>query len=206
LKELETIKQKITDFYSIETEEEKTAVIATIRKISENSNREEFINYIRNNFKQKPLSGIGVIYEALSAYPKEWGSFYLSEIKRAFKAATISLESFQILDGIEEISMVDASQVRERKQIIEFLSGYLNSNNDVLKYKTIWILGDWLDKKEKMNYPKIVNQIKNCLNDPNWRIRVCSYYTLHDLESLPKNYQINFKDKLRMKIFNQFKM
>ncbi len=206
MRELDEIRESIKDFYSLDTEKEKSVIIDAIRDVSEKADKDEFIKYVRENFEQKSLSGIGVIYEALSKYPKDWGFFFLSEIKRGFKNATISSHPFEILESLEELSFVNKWEIRERQEIIQFLGNYLSSENDVLRYKAIWLLCDWLDKIDQDKYPEIVASIRSNLNHPNWKIRVCSFYTLTDIAALPSNFKLKMSDNMRKRFFSPFKM
>ena len=144
--ELSKIKDRIVNFYDLETEEEKSQVLKEIINISTSKERELFVNEIRELFEQNQLSGIGIIYEALGQYPEKWGDFFFEEIQRAFQNAENSNDSYQVLDSLDEISMTDESKVLQRNEIIEFLATKLNHPNDVLKYKSIWYLGDWIDE------------------------------------------------------------
>lgn len=203
---LSKIKDKIINFYDLETEEEKSKVLEEIKDISNSVEKEVFVDEIRELFEQKQLSGIGIIYEALGQNPEKWGSFFFEEIQRAFRNAEDSNEPSKILDSLEEISMTDESKIIQRNEIINYLETKMNHANDVLKYKSIWYLGDWIDKSNISEHSNVVNKIKANLKDQNWRIRMVSKRFLEELDRLPNDYKMKLSDKLKVKFLNEFKM
>ena len=122
---LEEIKDRIVNFYNLETEEEKSKVIEDIKAISNSVDKKVFIDEVRESYEQNQFSGIGIIYEALGQNPEKWSEFFFEEIQRAFKNAENSSEPFKVLESLEEIAMTDKSRILQRGKIIDFFS---NSN------------------------------------------------------------------------------
>jgi len=118
MKNLEEKKDEIVNFYGIEEESDREKLIEEIRKYSEIKSENELVPEIRENFKQLSLSGIGVIYEALSKNPSKWSNFFKEEYERAFESAKKSEKAFEILDSLEEIGFVEITRLESRSEIL----------------------------------------------------------------------------------------
>lgn len=206
MKNLSDIKEKIANFWDIEEDSERNMLVEKIRHYAASKDESEFIKEVRQTFEQINFSGISVIYEALSKNPQKWGRFFKEEYERAFKSAERSENPFDILECLEEISFVEESKTSYNAEIINVLSNYLTSPNDVLRYKSIWLLGNWLTKENSKNYPQIVTEIKNKLNDRHWKIRYIAKGVLEDIGRLPDGYSMNSLDKIRGKIYNPYRI
>jgi len=57
-----------------------------------------------------------------------------------------------------------------------------------------------------VKYSNVVHKIITKLEDDNWKIRNCAKLILEDMNKLPKDYQISFWDKLKIKFGNPFKI
>ncbi len=206
MKNLSDIKEKIANFWDIEEDSERDALLEKIRHYAASKDEDEFIKDVRQTFEQINFSGISVIYEALSTTPQRWGQFFKEEYERAFASAEKSENPFEILECLEEISFVEGSKIDYNAEIINILSNYLTNPNDVLRYKSIWLIGDWITKENSKNYPQIVAELRNNLVDRNWKIRYITKGVLEDIGRLPTGYSINFLDKVRGKIYNPYKI
>lgn len=203
---LDHLKDKIINFYDIEAEHERDALIQDIIVISKATPKEAFVEEVRTSFELKALSGIGVIYEALGHDPDNWGAFFFEEIQRAFTIAENSSEPFNVMDGLDEISMTDVTLVKERDEIIRFLFSQIDHDSEVIRYKAIWYLADWIDDDISYKYMEVISKIKKSLvDDENWRVRIVSKMFLEDLNKLPKDYKMSFSDKLKVKFLNEYK-
>ena len=182
---LEEKKDEIVNFYDLEKESDREKLIEEIRKYSEIKSENELVSEIRKNFKQISFSGIGVIYEALSKNPLKWSNFFKEEYERAFESAKKSEKAFEILDSLEEIGFVDKTRLESRGEIIEFLESNLSNNNDSIRYKAIWYLGDWISEDNQDKYSNVVHKIITKLEDDNWKIRNCAKLILCLLYTSP---------------------
>ncbi len=200
------VKEKLANFYDIESETDREELLSELRKYADEKEEVELIEEIRQNFKLKTFSGISVIYEALSEQPEKWSQFFYEEYKRAFKLAENSENAFDVLECLEEVGFVDVEKMQHRKEIVELLFSYLSSPHDVLRYKSIWLIGDWISKEDVAENPSIVKQLQSLLIDKNWRIRYAANQELKELGKLPLNFKISFWDKLRVKYFNPYEM
>lgn len=198
-------KDEIVNFYDFENESDKTELIEDILKYSEMKSENEFVAEIRENFKQIPFSGIGVIYEALSKNPLKWSNFLKEEYERAFELAKKSENAFEILDSLEEISIGDEDNVECRDEIIGLLASHLSNKNDSIRYMAIWFLGDWIPINDQDKYSNVVDEIITKLYDDNWKIRNCANIVLQGFNKLPKNYKISLWDKLKIRFGNPYK-
>ncbi len=194
------IKSEIVNFWNIESSEQ-DKLIAKIQKYSDLKDENSFKNEVRNNFKQVTFSGISVVYEAMCKNPKKWNLFIKEEYERAFSTAETSENPLSILDCLEEFSIVDEDKVNNQEEIITILVSYLSNSKDILKYKSIWYLGDWINKKNAYKYSSVILKIQKKLTSKNWRIRFIAKKTLDDIGKLPNEYSVSFMDKIRAKIF-----
>jgi len=199
-------KDDIINFWDIEEESAQEELINEIRQYAESKKEEELAPEIRANFDQMNLSGIGVIYEALSKNPKKWSNFFKEEYLRAFESAEQSDNAFEILESLEEIGFVDENKLESRDEIITFLEGYLSHKNDAIRYKAIWYLGDWISDDNKTKYTYIIQKIINKLNDSNWKIRYVTKLILEGMNKLPKDFTLSFSDKMRIKFLSPFQI
>lgn len=199
-------KDDIVNFWSIEEEADREKLILEIRKYSEIKREEELASEIRENFEQINFSGISVMYEALSKNPKKWSNFYKEEYIRAFESAKKSDNAFEILACLDEISFVEDSQLESRDDIIELLESHLSHEKDPIRHRAIWLLGDWISDDNKSKYNHVIQKIITKLQDNNWKVRYATKLILEDMDSLPKDFKLNFLDKLRVKFLHPFKM
>lgn len=199
-------KEEIVNFWEIEDESERERLIEEVRKYSETKNENELKLEIRENFKQVNLSGIGVIYEALSKNPQKWSNFFKEEYERAFESAIKSDNAFEILECLQEISFVEESKLESRDEIIEILERHLSHEKDSIRYKAIWYLGDWISNDNRSKYNHIIKNITYKLKDKNWKIRYATKLILEDMNKLPTDFKLGFMDKLKVKFLNPFKM
>lgn len=206
MKTLADLQTKITNFWSIDSEEERDQIVEQIRAYANSTAPTTFAKEVKNMLPQESLSGIGVIYEALSTNPDKWGDFFLEEYQRAFKSAEQSDNAFAILDSLEQIGFVEASSLPFTKQIIDLLRSYLDHPKDVLRYKAIWLIGDWIDEENYRDYPQIVRNVKGKLQDSNWKIRHIVTYPLETWKQLPNGYQPSWLDRMRRKFYNPFEI
>jgi exonuclease III len=200
---LSEIKEDIINFWEI-NENEKEDLLDKIRKYAAQKNENEFSAEVRATFEQKRYSGISVIYEALTADPEKWGLFIKQEYERAFKTLETSNNAFEVIDTLEEMCFVDLNKFQYSNEIIRLLSGYLSSEKDVLRYKAVWYMGDWIIKKNTHKYGDVINKIIDKLNDKNWKIRYISKLILEDMDQLPSDYKMSFMDKVRNYFFSPF--
>lgn len=203
---IQDLKEQIINFYDIETEEKKMDLINSIIDISNKSDRVEFVKEIRETFPQRQLSGIGVIYEALGHHPEEWGEFFYEEIQRAFEAAENSNEAYKILDSLEALCMMDRSRMKQKSQIVSFLSQYLNHPIEVLRYKSIWYLVDWIEKDSDEANSYIIEKVKTLLRSDTWRIQLVAKEFLERLGYMPSDYKMSLSDRLKAKFLRRFSM
>ena len=194
-------KESIISFWNLKTDTEKENLIREIREYSESTNKEDFIKEVRENFPQTNTSGISVIYEALTYRPEKWGDFFYDEYIRCFSTAEQSSSPYQILNCLEEISMIGSKDFPQVDQLIDYLTKHLTTTIDVVRYFAIWFLGDWLwaNKENLEKYESALTQVTDRLNDPHWKVRFVADSVLSDLGKLPKDYSKSFADKLRAK-------
>ena len=199
-------KNQIVNFWDIEEETEREKLIEEIRNYSEIKSEIELISEIRENFEQINFSGIGVIYEALSKNPKKWSNFFKEEYERAFESAKKSNNAFEILESLQEISFVEKEKLETLDQIITLLENNLSHSSEAIRYKSIWYLSDWISNENKHKYSHIILKITSKLQDENWKIRYTTKLILEDMNKLPKDYKVNFWDKVKIKFGNPFKI
>ena len=199
---IEEKKDLIINFWDIEEESDREKLIEEIRKYSEVKTEAELVPEIREHFNQIQLSGIGIIYEALSKNPLKWSNFFREEYERAFESAEQSEKAFSILDSLEEISFVDKTKLESRDELIKLLENNLSNNKESIRYKAIWYLGDWIGDDNKDKYSNVIHKIISKLEDDNWKIRNCAKNVLEEMNKLPKDYKVSFLDKLKVKFNN----
>ena len=200
------LKEVIEHFYDIETEEGKDALLDSIKAYSESVHPEYFIRELRENFKQHSSSGIGVIYEAIGHNPAKWGQLFFEEIQRAFIAAENSINPFEILDSLEEIGMTEVSQIETQFEIIKLLSSYLTHENDIVRYKADWILGDWIYEGNVDQSSQAIAGLQERLKDDHWKIRYITHEVLKDIKKLPRAYSQSFADRMQVMISSPYKL
>lgn len=201
---LQERKQKIAHFYDIESESERDALIAEIVKYAEGQNAEQFALEVRATFEQVSLSGIGIVYEALSKNPEKWSNFFLEEFRRAFQSAEKAQSPFDILDALEETCFVDGSKLPSRDDIIALLSDYLTNQNPIIRFKAILLLGDWIKKDNKSKHSKTIHKLTNRLEDSHWKVRHAAKIALEEWSRLPKGYRMGLMDRLRVHFLNPY--
>lgn len=204
MKNLSEIKDQIVDFWDLKEDSERDNLVKQIRQYSNSVDEHVFIEEVRNTFEQKVFSGIGVIYEALSQKPEKWGLFFKEEYQRAFEKAGKSNEPVDILDCLEEIGYVEERGWSGLDEIINILHSYISNPNDVLRFKSIEHLHEWLTEENIADYPHIVSGLKDKLKDQNWKIRFAAKDVLEDLNRLPKGYKMSFADKMKAKIISPY--
>jgi hypothetical protein len=197
-------KDQIVNFWSIDEESDREKLIEEIRNYSEIKTEAVLVQEIRDNFKQTSSSGISVIYEALSKNPKKWSNFFKEEYETAFESAKKSEKAFEILESLQGISFVKEGELETLDEIISLLGNNLSHQNKVIRYNSVWYLGDWISDKNKDKYSHIIDKIIDRLQDENWKIRYITKLILDDLNKLPKDYTINLWDKIRIKFGNPF--
>lgn len=199
-------KDQIVNFWDIEEESDREKLIEEIRNYSEMKSEAELVPEIRENFKQINFSGIGVIYEALSKNPKKWSNFFKEEYERAFELAKKSDNAFEILESLQEISFVKEGKLKTIDEVINLLENNLSHQNEAIRYKSIWYLGDWISDENKDKYSHVIRKIITKLQDKNWKIRYATKLVLDDMNKLPKDYKISFWDKMKIKFGSPFKI
>lgn len=199
-------KDEIINFWDIAEEADREQLIEKIRQYAEIKSEQELVPEIRANFKQIKSSGISVIYEALSKNPEKWSIFFKEEYERAFESAKKSDNAFEILDCLEEISFVEESKLKSRNEIIEILENHLSHEKDLIRYKAIWCLGNWVSDDNKNKYKHLIQKIINRLQDNNWKIRYVTKLILEDINQLPKNFKLSFIDRIRVKFLSPFEI
>ncbi|WP_299715138.1 hypothetical protein [uncultured Tenacibaculum sp.] len=199
-------KNQIVNFWDIEEETEREKLIEEIRNYSEIKSEIELVSEIRENFEQINFSGISVIYEALSKNPKKWSNFFKEEYERAFESAKKSNNAFEILESLQEISFVEKEKLETLDEIITLLENNLSHSSEVIRYKSIWYLSDWISNENKHKYSHIILKITSKLQDENWKIRYATKLILEDMNKLPKDYKVSFWDKVKIKFGNPFKI
>lgn len=199
-----TIKEDLINFWGLEEEAEREAILDKVKKYANSTSKESLFKEIRTNFEQKEFSGLGVIYEALTENETKWGDFFKEEYQRAFKAAETAPNAAEILDTLEEISFVGDTDGSLSKELISLLTDYLDHPKDVLRYKSIYLMGDWILKENAWKYPNVTGKMTERLKDSNWRIRHIAQSELEALGSLPKGYSPSFMDKMRAKFLSPY--
>jgi hypothetical protein len=199
-------KEQIVGFWEIEDDDERDQLVAEISEYANTKDPGEFSKEVRSHFEQVNYSGISVIYEALTADPDKWAPFFREEYRRAFKTAETAENGWDILECLEEIGGVETYPEKESDEMVSFLSHYLSSNNDVLRYKAIWLLGDWIGPENVSRHAQVVAMLEEKLKDPNWKIRHITKGFLEELGNLPPDHQTGFMDKIRAKISSPYKL
>jgi hypothetical protein len=108
------------------------------------------------------------------------------------------------LESLQGISFVKEGELETLDEIISLLGNNLSHQNKVIRYNSVWYLGDWISDKNKDKYSHIIDKIIDRLQDENWKIRYITKLILDDLNKLPKDYTINLWDKIRIKFGNPF--
>ena len=199
-------KDQITGFWDLENEEERDKLIAEIRSYAATQEPEAFSREARALFEQANFSGISVIYEALTADPDKWATFFKEEYKRAFQSAETAENAWDILECLEEIGAVHTFPATESREIVSLLSHYLSSHQDVLRYKAVWLLGDWIDQKNAGRHANVISLLEKRLDDPNWKIRMITKGVLEDMGQLPAGYAVRLMDRLRATFSSPYQM
>ena len=206
MKSLAERENDIKDFWGLKNESDRDNLIEEIRAYAESKPVEELASEIRANFEQQSLSGIGAIYDALSKNPEKWSEFFFEEYQRAFEAAEQSKNPFEILDSLGEISFADETKLPSRDKIIRLLEARLEHPMPTIRFKSIFLLGDWIGDDNKSFFSPLVQKIIACLNDENWRVRFVALQVLEDLKSLPKDFKLGIMDRLKFHFLNPFEM
>lgn len=159
------LKSRMLDFYDLDSEKAEKALLAEILAYSKTVKPADFTTEVQQYFEPHPDSGVGVIYEALSAQPAKWGDFYVAEYRRAFEEAETSLEPFEVLESLEEICMAEDTGFGE--ELIRVAEPYLNHQTAAIRLKAIWMIFDWLTIEDKRKYPQVIRKVKERLQDDN---------------------------------------
>ncbi|HOY07930.1 MAG TPA: hypothetical protein PLO67_21120 [Saprospiraceae bacterium] len=199
-------KQQIVGFWEIEEDAQRDQLVAEISAYANTQDPDAFSKEVRSQFEQINFSGISVIYEALTADPDKWAPFFKEEYKRAFKTAETAENGWDILECLEEIGGAKTYPEKVSDDMVSFLAQHLSSNNDVLRYKAVWLLGDWIGPENVIRHTRVVANLEEKLKDPNWKIRYIIKGFLEDLGKLPPGYQTGFIDKIRAKISSPYKL
>jgi hypothetical protein len=205
MKNLSDFRHKAENFWGLE-ESERNTLVLQIQEYSNSKNESEFIREVRSTFQQIKYSGISVVYEALTENPKKWRQFFIEEYERAFKTAENSEKAFSILECLEQISFVEESKVDFQDEMVEILFRYLSHQNDVLRFKAVWLIGDWLTDENIRKYPDVIPSLEEKLDDNHWKIRYITKEVLEELGRLPSDFSLSFTDKLRAKTSNPYEM
>ncbi len=196
---LEDIKEKAIDFYDYDINQQED-ILDEIFKIASTGNKQEFIDDARKLFPQFEMSGIGVIYEALTKDPKAWGSFFVGEFKRAFKDAEGTHYPFDTLTVLDEIGMMPRVNYEFAHDIIKLLAQYINHHEFVFQHRAIILLGDWLGNGNANKHLALLQTLENCsVNNSNWKIRYVCYTTLWENNKHSDRVKLSFMDRIRSK-------
>ncbi len=207
MKNLSDKQAEIIQFFDGKTEEEQLRIIEEVRQYSEVQTVEDFKAEFRALFEQKNLSGIGVIYEAISKNTHKWSDLYLEEFERGFQAASQSPSPFEVLESLEELCYPEKENVKTQDEIIQLLGSYLNHEKPALRFKAIWYLGDWITENIKEKHSNLIQKIKQMLkSDSNWRVRYVASLILIDWKEFPKNHKSSLIHKLKIRFLNPFDM
>lgn len=194
--------EKYWDFEELK----RAALIEEIRIYSTSIDRAEFIKEVRSRFEQKNFSNISQVYEALSKTPKYWQTFFIEEYERAFKAAKLEDNAFDILQSIDEIGFIQERDPVFVGKIIGILKSHINHAKDGIKHRAIFLLGDWWEKQYESKFPYLMGDLRGKLNDKNWKIRYITELVLKDADELPMDYKRSFIDKIKIKMNNPFEL
>jgi len=203
MKYLSHVADDLLHFFDLE-EPKSEELINTVKKITDEGEKEQLIVEIRNDFPQINFSGLGTIYEVLSKNPAKWGDFYAGEFKRAYLTAEVEENPFAILDCLEELTLIENKNKPFGHEIIEFLTTYLHHPKPVFRFKAIYHLGDWLEDGNEIRYSELVYEIQKKLEDADWKVRYVAELALLDLDALPKKYEPSLFDKMQRKFSNPF--
>ena len=204
MKSIADLKKEIIEYWN-EDELFRNNVDKNILNYASSTPEEIVIKEIRDNYIQDIDSGMDVIYFALSSKPDKWIRFFAEEYERAFLASETSNNPYEYLEVLESIGWKENKKHEFINKIIETLAKYLNHSNDAIRFKAIWLLGDWLVEGNENKYPNIIRELRNKLQDDNWRIRWVAQETLKDIKQLPKDYKMGLLDRFRVKFLDQYK-
>ena len=203
MKYLSHVSDDLLNFFNLE-EYQRDELIDTVKKITDEGEKEILIEEIRNDFPQINFSGLGTIYEALADNPKKWGDFYVAEFKRAYLSAETAENPFIILNCLEELTLIENKNKPFGHEIIEFLTTYLHHSKAVFRYKAVYHLGDWLEDGNEIRFRELIYEIQKKLEDENWKVRHIAELALMDLDAVPKKYTPTLFDKMQRKFSNPF--
>ncbi|MCC6727291.1 MAG: HEAT repeat domain-containing protein [Saprospiraceae bacterium] len=207
MKHLLEVKERIDDFWSIESDDERDELVAQIRAYALTKDETELAKEIRDNFEQIEMKGISVIYEALSKHPEKWGNFFLEEYERAFRAAEKADNPAPILECLDEIGFAEIDQFPQVEEVIKFLTPYLNHQHFAIRFQALSHIADWIGEGDATKHLHLLNKMRTMLtDDPNWRVRYIARLTLSSINKLPADYKIRLWDKLLDKFLNPFNL
>lgn len=204
MKSIAGLKKEIVEYWN-KNELFRNNVDKNILNYASSTPEEIVIKEIRDNFKQDKDSGLDVIYFALSSKPDKWIRFFAEEYERAFLASETSNNPYEYLEILESIGWKENKKHEYINKIIELLAKYLNHSQDAIRFKATWLLGDWLVEGNEVKYANVLSELRNKLQDKNWRIRWIAHETLNDINQLPKDYKMRLLDRFRVKYLNQYK-
>lgn len=188
------------DYIELDENKSEKAIANTIKICSENTdNLKQFCE--KNLFKESDK--INFIFYCLSEYSKNWDTFLTTEFLRIYEISILEnkiSELFPLLENItvEDIESQNASKIREK------LTYQLNSNNIIIRFKTLELLRYWVDADILKVNKNITTKIRAMQNDQNWKIRWNAHKILEENNVFSSN--LIFVDKLRAKILNQYEL
>ncbi len=198
---IEDIKQKIVNFYDFSESEEEN-ILKEIRDLAL-KDKPQFIEDVRNHYPQFDMSGIEVIYEALSDDPEKWGDFFAEEFKRAFADAKNSFQAKEILRVLEDISLMEKVNYPFAGDIIKVLAENIHSNIETIQYFALYYLADWLDDGNGAKQFALLKTLNDfVLTHPKRKVRLLAHYALRMSGNIPNTLKLRLKDKIISKFNN----
>jgi hypothetical protein len=145
--------------------------------------------------------GLEPVYEALSCHETEaigTEQFLAIEFIRVFNAAKLASDVGDYTCCLDDIRIDFEKNKTQFDKIIIYLTGLLDHERIMVKYRALQILEDWLNEDNKNRYSSTLDKIKSDLQHQDWKIRWLTYHKL-------KNYELVDKAELKLSLMDRIR-
>jgi len=194
-KMFEDLKEQLTNFYDLSTDENEKISKEIIRRAK--ANKAQFGQYF-SDLDYGMDSPKEVMYEALHSDAHEFEDIILGEIKQVINQAESGDEDAEgylmmlyYLADLEEMT----DEFYEKSLTIYFEK--LDSPIAEVRYNCLDAIIDVADASGKKLKQNQISKIQKILYDNDFKVKMNTYMTLRELEAIPRDFKFSFFDKIR---------